>query len=225
MHKASSSLLVFVSASAMFAAGPSPDIVLGWLKYGNERHAAGKYVHWHQNQDRRREVAIAERPHAIVVSCSDSRVPPEVLFDQGIGDLYVVRVAGHVVGEKELGSIEYAAERLQAPLIVVLGHQRCHAVEAAVHGHAGQGHMGSIIASLSLAVARSKSLPGDPMENAIVTNVETTAEQLRDSEPVLGHMARSGRIRVVGAYYNLETGKVEWLGERSPQSRMSALPH
>ncbi|MFN7923138.1 MAG: carbonic anhydrase [Bryobacteraceae bacterium] len=236
MHKASSSLLVFVSAAALFAAdhtqpvagasaGPSPDVALGWLKYGNERHVGAKYVHWHQTMDRRQEVAKGQKPHAIVVSCSDSRVPPEIVFDQGLGDLFVVRVAGHVVGEKELGSIEYAAEHLNAPLIVVMGHQRCGALQAAVGGGAAAGHIGSLIASLTQAVERSKPLPGDPLDNAIHTNVDTVVEQLRDSEPVLGHMVRSGKIKVVGAYYSLDTGKVEWLGEEGSRARMSALQH
>ena len=133
-------LVAILSCGAAWASEPVPkaaasaEMVLDWLRYGNERHAQGRYVYWHQSLDRRREVARQERPHAVVLTCSDSRVPPELLFDQGIGDLYVVRVAGNVAGEKELGSIEYAVEQLGAPLVVVLGHQRCHAVETAVRG-------------------------------------------------------------------------------------------
>ena len=171
---------------------PSADVVLEWLRYGNERHAQGKYVYWHQSLDRRREVAREERPHAIVLTCSDSRVPPELVFDQGIGDLYVVRVAGNVAGEKELGSIEYAAQELGAPLVVVLGHQRCSAVHTAVKGGDMTGHIGAIVASLSPAVARAKELPGDTVDQAIQINVKMTVEQLRTSEPVLAKIATNG---------------------------------
>ncbi len=190
---------------------PAPDMVLEWLRYGNERHAEGRYVHWHQSLERRREVALQERPHAIVLTCSDSRVPPELLFDQGIGDLFVVRVAGNVAGEKELASIEYAVDQLGVPLVVVLGHQRCHMVQMAVRGGEMPGHLGSIVASLSPAVARAKRMPGDVVDQAAQINVQMVVEQLRGSEPVLGSLWRGGRLKVVGAYYSVDRGDVTWL--------------
>jgi len=198
---------------------PAADMVLEWLRYGNERHVEGRYVHWHVSPARRREVAVAERPHAVVLTCSDSRVPPELLFDQGIGDLFVVRVAGNVAGEKELASIEYAADQLGVPLVVVLGHQRCPLVEAAVRGGDLPGHLGSIIASLSPAVARAKMLPGDAVEEAAKINVQMVLEQLRTSEPVLAKLWRSGRLKMTGAYYNLDYGEVTWLGGETPGRR------
>ena len=191
---------------------PSAEMVLDWVRYGNERHVQGKYVYWHQSLDRRREVARQERPHAVVLTCSDSRVPPELLFDQGIGDLYVVRVAGNVAGEKELGSIEYAVEQLGAPLVVVLGHQRCHAVETAVRGGELSGHIGSIVASLSPAVAQARRMGGgDVADQAIRINVQTVAEQLRSSEPVLSRLVRAGMLKIAGGYYSLDSGEVSWL--------------
>ena len=171
---------------------PSADVVLEWLRYGNERHAQGKYVYWHQSLDRRREVAREERPHAIVLTCSDSRVPPELCLIRASAISMLVRVAGNVAGEKELGSIEYAAQELGAPLVVVLGHQRCSAVHTAVKGGDMAGHIGAIVASLSPAVARAKEMPGDTVDQAIQINVKMTVEQLRNSEPVLGKIASNG---------------------------------
>jgi carbonic anhydrase len=199
-------------------ARPVPDAALEWLRYGNERHVEGRYVHWHQSVERRREVAAQERPHAIVLTCSDSRLPPELVFDQGIGDLYVVRVAGNVAGEKELASIEYAAEQLGVPLVVVLGHKRCHVVQAAVRGGELTGHLGSIIASLSPAVERAKAMLGDAVDQTARVNVQMVVEQLRNSEPVLGRLSRSGQLKVTGAYYDLDYGEVTWLpAEKSRQ--------
>ena len=194
---------------------PSAEVVLEWLRYGNERHAQGKPVHWHQSVERRQEVAGSERPHAIVLTCSDSRVPPELVFDQGIGDLYVVRVAGNVAGEKELASIEYAAEQFGSQVVVVMGHQRCHVVEAALKGEGKPGRLGAIVASLSGAVARAKVMPGDPTDRAGRITAQMVATQLRNSEPVLGRLSRMGKLTVIAAYYDLDSGEVSWLpGEK-----------
>jgi carbonic anhydrase len=192
-------------------AHPSPEMILEWLRFGNERHAAGKYVHWHQTIERRREVARQQRPRAVVLSCSDSRVPPEIVFDQGLGDLFVVRVLGNVAGDKEIASIEHAIIRFETPLVVVTGHQRCEAVEAALAGSAAPGHFGSLTASLSAAVARIRVVSGDRLEQASRANVEHVADQIRNSEPVIAGQARQGKIRVLGAYYNLDSGVVSWL--------------
>ena len=198
---------------------PPPDAALEWLRYGNERHMEGRYVHWHQSPERRREVALQERPHTIVLTCSDSRVPPELVFDQGLGDLFVVRVAGNVAGEKELASIEYAAEQLGVSLVVVLGHQRCNIVQAAVRGGAMPGHLGSIAASLSPAIARAKAMPGDAVDQAAQLNVEMVVDQLRESEPVLGKLYRAGRLKVTGAFYNVDRGDVTWMGNSEKADR------
>ncbi len=205
--------------------GPSAQTALQWVKFGNERHMAGRYVHWHQSAARRMEVAGGQRPHTIVVSCSDSQVPPEILFDQGLGDLYVVRVAGNVVGDHELASIELAAERLGAPLVIVLGHQRCGAVAAAVKGGELPGHLGSLISALSPAVSRTKGMEGDPVDNTVHSNVRLVVEAIRNSEPVLSHMVNSGKLEVVGAYYSLDTGEVRWESPGAARREMSALPH
>ena len=190
--------------------GPSAQTALQWVKFGNERHMVGRYVHWHQSAARRMEVAVGQRPHTIIVSCSDSQVPPEILFDQGLGDLYVVRVAGNVVGDHELASIELAAERLGVPLVIVLGHQRCAAVAAAVKGGDMPGHLGTLISALAPAVSRTKALEGDRVDNTAHANVRAVVEAIRNSEPVLSQMVNSGKLEVVGAYYSLDTGEVRW---------------
>jgi carbonic anhydrase len=222
----------FVPLCAMWAgdygkpAGPSAEVAQAWLQFGNERHVSGKYVHWHQTPERRKEVAKGQQPYAVIVSCSDSQVPPEIIFDQGLGDVFVVRVAGHAVGDKEIASIEYAAAYLRTPFIVVLGHQRCEALEAAISGAPAAGHLGSLLASLASAVSRSKAIPGDPLDNAIQANVETVADQLRNSQPLLANLVRSGRVKVAGAYYSLDSGEVRWLvAGPHPSARLAPLPH
>lgn len=222
---------VSAAGFASFAAdqpsqGTSAQTALQWIKYGNERHAAGKYVHWHQNMQRRAEVAVAQRPHTVVVSCSDSQAPPEILFDQGLGDLYVVRVAGNVVGERELASIEYAVEQLGVQLVVVLGHQRCGVVSAAVKGGTTPGRLGSITSALAPAVARAKHSHGDLVDQTAHWNVRLGVEAIRASEPLLSQAAGSGRVEVVGAYYSLDSGEVRWISPESSRTHVStALPH
>lgn len=223
---ASAAGLVSFAADQPAAQGPSAQTALQWIKYGNERHAAGRYVHWHQSAQRRAEVAVAQRPHTVVVSCSDSQVPPEILFDQGLGDLYVVRVAGNVVGERELASIEHAVEQLGVRLVVVMGHQRCGAVMAAVKGGTTPGRLGVITSALAPAVARARSGYGDPVDNAAQSNVRLGVEAIRSSEPLLSHHATSGKLEVVGAYYSLDTGEVRWLSPDASRTHVSsALPH
>lgn len=193
-------------------AAPAPEVAMEWLRYGNERHMAGRYVHWHQSVERRREVARAERPHAVVVTCSDSRVSPELLFDQGLGDLYVVRVPAHAIGDRELAAIEHAVAELRAPLIVVLGHQGCHAIHAAAQGTATSGRLGAIVASLAPAVARARRMHGgDVHENTARAQVEFTMEQIAQSEPVLSELVRMRKVQVVGGYYRLDSGEVSWM--------------
>jgi len=189
----------------------SPETALDWIKAGNDRHMAGRYVHWHQSVERRRQVAASQRPHAAVLSCSDSQVPPEIVFDQGLGDLYVVRIAGNALADKELGSIEHAVSALGVPLVVVLGHQRCSAVEAALRGQPADGHFASVASALSAAVARGRSHYGDKVDHAIRWNITFAADRLRRSEPILAGLVRSGRVRVVEAYYSPDSGAVFWL--------------
>src|SRR5262249_27440652 len=146
-----------------------------------------------------------------ILSCADSRVAPEIIFDQGLGDLFDVRVAGNIAGDPELASIEYAAEHLQVPLVVVMGHQKCGAVTAAAEGGEAHGHLPALIEAIRPAVEKAKGLPGDHIENAVRINVENVVRQLRESEPVLKELVGKQQLRIVGAVYSLDTGKVDWL--------------
>src|SRR3954466_9169849 len=190
---------------------PSADAVLRELKAGNDHHVSKRYQHPHQNAARQREVADSQHPHATVLSCADSRVAPEIILDQGLGDLFDVRVAGNVASDAELASIEYAAVHLHTPLLVVMGHQKCGAVTAAAESGEAEGHLPSLLALIHPAVEKASGQPGDLIENAVRINVENVVAQIRRSRPVLSEAVERGELTVVGAVYSLDTGKVAWL--------------
>jgi carbonic anhydrase len=206
-------LLAFPNLAHRTAENVTADSALAELKSGNAHHVSHRYQHPHQTADRQRQLTSGQNPHVEILSCSDSRVPPEVIFDQGLGDLFIVRVAGNVAADTELGSLEYGAEHLHIPLLVVLGHQHCGAVTAAVEGGEAVGHINALVHLLRPAVEKSRGLPGDPVENAVKANVEMVVEELRTSTPVLEELVSQGKLRVVGAVYSLDTGKVTWLSE------------
>lgn len=186
-----------------------PAQALSKLLEGNARYVSGKSLGPNRSVARRTAVSKGQRPFAIIVTCSDSRVPPELLFDQGIGDLFVIRTAGNVIDDIALGSIEYAVEHLGANLIVVLGHKSCGAVTAAVAGGTAPGHVGSIIAKIAPAVEKARAKQGgDLVDNAIRANIKEVGQTVRGSEPILRVMMDDGAVRVVGAYYDLESGVV-----------------
>ena len=187
------------------------DSVLAELTAGNAHHIAHRYQHPHETIERQRELASGQSPHAEILSCADSRVPPELIFDQGLGDLFIIRVAGNVVSDTELGSLEYGAEHLHVPLLVVLGHQHCGAVTAAVEGGEAEGHIAALVNLLRPAVEKTRGMPGDHVENAVKANVEMVVKQLRASTPILAKLVSEGKLKVVGAVYSLDTGKVTWL--------------
>lgn len=193
---------------------PSPDRVLAELRLGNEHHAAKRYAHPHQTAARQRDLTEGQHPHAAILSCADSRVAPEIVFDQGLGDLFDVRVAGNVAGDDETASLEYAVEHLQCPLVVVMGHQKCGAVSAAVEGGDAPGHLPVLLAAIRPAVEAAKAMPGDRVENAVRLNVENVVRQLRERTPLLAEAAGKGHVQIIGAVYSLETGRVEWLPGR-----------
>ena len=207
-------VIFFVAANSHLLAdehaAPSmePGAALAKLKSGNAHFATAAASSSKPTRARRAETAKSQHPFAIIVGCSDSRTPPEMIFDQNIGDLFVVRTAGEVVDNYELGSIEYAVEHLGARLIVVMGHARCGAVAAAVAGDTAPGHVGNIVRTIRPVVEAVHGQPGDELTNAIKANVERVAAQIREKAE-LGALASS--VKVVGAYYDLDTGKVEWL--------------
>ena len=178
------------------------------LKEGNERFVAKRCIHPNQSAERQAEVVKGQHPFAAILTCSDSRVPPEIIFDEGIGDLFIIRVAGNILSEEILGTIEYAAEHLGIPLVLVLGHQKCGAVQAAVKGGEVPGKIRRLVEALQPAVANAKNLSGDLVENAVRANVERAVEQLKESEPIMAELVHKGKVKVIGGYYNLETGRV-----------------
>jgi carbonic anhydrase len=185
----------------------APDEALSRLKAGNERFAkstvsAGKPV-----AARRADTAKDQHPFAIIVGCADSRTAPEIIFDQTIGDLFVIRTAGNLVDDHALGSIEYAVDHLGTRLIVVLGHARCGAVTAALNGASAPGHINSLVRDIQPAVTAAKGKEGDALANAIHENDAEVAAKIR-KQAQLGELA--SQVRIVEGYYDLDTGKVEW---------------
>ena len=189
------------------------DSVLAELKAGNLHHARHQYQHPHESNARQRELVTAQHPHAEILSCADSRVPPEIVFDQGLGDLFVVRVAGNVATDTEIGSLEYGAEHLHIPLLVVLGHESCGAVTAAVQGGGAEGHIAALVNLIKPAVDKSRGMPGDTVANAVRVNVQMVVQQLRASTPVLSELVAQGKLKIIGGVYSLQTGKVTWLSD------------
>ncbi len=168
------------------------------LVAGNQRFFATSQQYPRQTVARRREIARIQTPFAVILSCSDSRVPPELLFDQGLGDLYVVRCAGHVVDTSALGSLEHAVTLLGVPLILVLGHSGCGAVTAAVQGDPVEGAFGALLAGVAPAVALARTQSGNLLNNAIRAHLALTIAGLKRS-PALGALASVGKLRISGA--------------------------
>lgn len=175
---------------------------------GNQRYVTGQLVHHHQSGNRMRAIASSQHPFAIILGCADSRVPPEIVFDQGLGDLFVIRVAGNILDDAILGSIEYAVEELGTSLVLVLGHERCGAVAATVKHAAVLGHISTLLNAIQPAVDRAQDEPGDLLDNAVRANIRLVVEQLQSSMPV-AELVQHNRLKVVGAQYKLEHGAVE----------------
>ncbi len=198
----------------------SADQALRDLVEGNQRFVTGKTAAPRRSPEDFRTLAHGQFPEAVIVSCADSRVAPEILFDVGIGDVFVVRVAGNVVegsGVMVKGSIEYAIAELNVPLILVLGHSGCGAMKAAIK-HINDkdslpGAINGMVELIKPAVARSKGMGGDPLENAIRQNVEIGVERLRGLEPILAPRVKEGKVKVVGGVYDLQSGAVTLTGK------------
>jgi carbonic anhydrase len=201
------SLAAFVLAAEPAAPSVSTEAALAKLKEGNARFVRNKVSTAKPTTAKRLETAQAQHPFAIILGCADSRTSPEIVFDQNIGDLFVVRTAGNLVDDHALGSIEYAVEHLGARLIVVLGHQRCGAVIAAMASDTAPGHVESLVRDIQPAVQAVKGKPGDATDLAIAENARLMADKIR-TDAALGDLAKD--VRVIPAVYNLDTGKVEW---------------
>lgn len=193
----------------------SADEALDRLMAGNRRFVATQAQRPNQSADVRVKVAGGQLPFAIIFGCSDSRVPPEIVFDQGLGDLFVIRVAGHVLDETALASIEFAVDEFKPPppLVMVLGHERCGAVTAAVHAltahEEAMGHLGALVEPIKMAAEQVRGAPGDAVDNAVRANVALVVSQLEDSEPILAEKVDADELLIVGARYDLDTGAVD----------------
>ena len=191
-----------------------PRIGLKKLMGGNKRFVEGKSIRPRQDAETIKKLENGQQPFATIVGCSDSRVPNEMVFDQGLGDLFIVRTAGQVSAAASYGSMEFATLKLKTKLIVVLGHTECGAVAAAVSRPENvPGHIVTLINEIKPAVAKSSHLPGDPVNNAVKQNVIDQVNELRDLEPILHKKYIDGEILIVGAVYDIHTGKVEFLEE------------
>ena len=190
------------------------------LREGNRRFVDGdRTLNTLLTQGRRDELITNQAPIAVILGCSDSRVPVEIVFDQGLGDLFVIRVAGNIVAPSQVGSVEFAAERLGARLVVVLGHTRCGAVRATLEdlekGGANLWNMNSIVARIRPSVEELMSTPLKHdlealWDHAVRSNVRASTNQLRHGSDVLERLMRSNGLRIVGAEYSLETGVVDF---------------
>jgi carbonic anhydrase len=205
--------LLALAGSTFTSAEPTDTNAWKQLLDGNARFVSGQPKHPHQNGQRRAELSSGQKPFAVVIGCADSRTSPEILFDQGLGDLFVVRLAGNIVDDAALGSVEFAVAQLGARLIVVLGHEKCGAVKATVGvvngGAAPANHIASIVEAIKPAAQAAKGRAGDAVENAVNENVHADVEKLKVSAPVLGPLVKSGELKVIGARYDLDDGKVE----------------
>ncbi|MFI3259143.1 MAG: carbonic anhydrase [Rikenellaceae bacterium] len=184
------------------------------LKEGNARFVAQKVVNPHSNEARRIATVDSQNPFAAVVACSDSRVPVELLFDQGIGDLFVIRTAGNsVAGDLVMGSVDYAIDHLNVPLVVILGHQNCGGVTSSItvnendhHHHEHNGKIGQLLEAIRADV-REFVGKHDKLDDAILCNASAQVERL-ESVPYIAEKIESGKLQIVYAYYNFETGEV-----------------
>jgi carbonic anhydrase len=219
-------LLSFTASAASETPNISSAEALRKLEEGNQRFVEGKNTFPDINAERRRETAQnGQHPFATIISCSDSRLPVEILFDQGIGDTFVIRVAGNVCNTDEIGSAEYGAEHLGTPVLVVLGHGKCGAVTAVVKGGELPGSIPALVHGIIPAVEKAKHSHPDAQGDALVTaaieaNVWQSIEDLLKKSPLLGERVQEGKLKIVGALYDIEDGHIKLLGEHPEQSRL-----
>jgi carbonic anhydrase len=234
MKKISLLLLILVVAAALAApaqatpavSGISADEGLRLLKEGNSRYVEGKPQHPRQDRARRALTsAQGQHPLAAVLTCADSRVPAEILFDQGIGDLFVVRVAGNVAATDEIGSLEYAVDVRAVPLVVVLGHTQCGAVGAVLDDTKLPPNITSLLAPIKPAVDQAREANPEAAKDvllkaAIIGNVWQALEDILRLSPIIRERVKDGRAQVAGALYDLDTGQVQWLGRHPDQEKL-----
>ncbi|MHC1751794.1 carbonic anhydrase [Humidesulfovibrio sp.] len=226
---------LIVLCSPAFAAAPGEflpaDEAMQRLKEGNARHVAGNTVHSGQGEARREELArTGQQPVATILGCSDSRAPLEIILDQGVGDIFVVRVAGNLAGPNELGSIEYGVASLGTPVVLVLGHSSCGAVSAALHNASASANVSEIINQIRPAVAKARAWSpnasgAELVNKSVKANVWQSMETVLRKSREVRERVQDGRILLVGGVYDLESGQVAWLGQHPEQGRILAAIH
>jgi len=182
---------------------------LARLLEGNRRFAAGEMINPNRSPERRSEIACSQNPFSTVVTCSDSRIDPVVIFDQGLGDIFVIRVAGNIVDRADAGSIEYSTEHLSVRLVLILGHSNCGAVGAAVECVEVKGDVGYVVDTIKPAVDRARGCEGDLCDAAARENVEMIVERLKTAHPVFSRLVEREGLIIAGGFYDLETGLVD----------------
>lgn len=218
-------LLALAFAPLAAFAAHDPASALETLHRGNHRFVSGAQTHPRQHAAHRAEQAKGQAPFATILSCSDSRVPVEQVFDQGIGDLFIVRVAGNVAQTNEIGSIEYGTAHLGTPLLLVLGHESCGAVKAVVEGAEVHGSIPKLIAPIHEPVAAAKAgrpdLAGPELvKTAVEENVRHSIASILAGSAAVREQVTAGKLQVVGGVYDLATGAVRWLGAHPEQARL-----
>ncbi|WBB65274.1 carbonic anhydrase [Micromonospora sp. WMMD812] len=206
---------------------PGPEQALAELRAGNQRFVTGAPRHPNQDAGRRAAVADGQHPFAVIVGCADSRLAAEIIFDRGLGDLFVVRTAGHTTGPEVLGSVEYAVTVLRAPLVVVLGHDSCGAVQAArdavATGAPPPGHLGAVVDAVVPSLRRAAAQGVDDINGIVDLHIAQTVEALLDNSALLAAEVAAGRCAVVGMSYRLAAGEVHEVAA-VPPGMMSGLP-
>ncbi|MEH2167358.1 MAG: carbonic anhydrase [Nostoc sp.] len=185
----------------------TPDKALQELLDGNERFAKRKRRNPDQSYSRLVEVAKGQKPFASILGCADSRVPSEIVFDQGLGDLFVCRIAGNIATTQQIGSLEFGSLILGSKVIMVVGHERCGAVQAAIKGDPVPGQIGSLLEAIKPSVESSKDKSGDKVENACKANILAQIKKLQSSS-VLSELIKAEKLKIVGGYYDLDTGEI-----------------
>lgn len=206
-------IAIFSSASIFGVATHPTKSPLGRLIEGNQRYISSSTV-CHDDWSAKRMAQVeGQAPFAVILTCSDSRVPPEIIFDQALGSLFVIRIAGNVVDDFAIGSIEYGVTVLGANLVLVLGHSNCGAVEGALKGLTFDNHIQEVLNVIKPAVENMKGEKENVLEKAIKENAILVVRKLKNSRPVLAKLFQQGKISILGAYYDLASGKVEFLGQ------------
>jgi carbonic anhydrase len=234
MKKISLVMLILIVASALASPtlatsanpGISADEAMRVLKAGNTRYVEGKLQHPHQDRARRALTAgQGEHPLAAILTCSDSRVPAEIIFDQGIGDIFVIRVAGNAAATDEIGSMEYAVDHLATPLVVVLGHSQCGAVTAVVDDTKLPPNIASLVAPIKPAVDKARAANPQAakemlLKAAITDNVWQAIDDMLRQSPIIREKVKNNQVQVAGAFYDLDSGQVQWLGQHPDQEKL-----